>query len=209
MSEPDELGTTGGLREQLTAIVTRWALMYPLGNYGIWSTADGTTREQLAEIAASIAAGWGRDIADRMLAALTADHGDLLDRMTTALRGHYLLTGGQPYGASACGCERWTGRLQDWTGHLAEVALAVFGEHTAHLAGRLAQAEARAEQVEDLLSIAHDTSNRAEATIARVRRLCEMTIATSIRAQAIDQAVDTLAVLDGRGAPDAPEPETT
>jgi hypothetical protein len=37
---------------------------------------------------------------------------------------------------------------------------------------------------------------RAEAAIARVRRLCELTIAASVRVQAIDQARDTLAALD-------------
>lgn len=96
----------------------------------------------------------------------------------------------------------------------------------------------RADQAEDLLRIAHDTSNRseaeraravqraeaaerdagiyhnrltrlsegyaeqmhrletAEAAIARVRKLCELTIAHSVRVQAIDQARDTLATLD-------------
>jgi hypothetical protein len=39
-------------------------------------------------------------------------------------------------------------------------------------------------------------AEQAEAAIARVRRLCEMTIASSCRAQAIDQAHDTLAALD-------------
>ena len=38
--------------------------------------------------------------------------------------------------------------------------------------------------------------DEARAAIARVRRLCEMTIASSCRVQAIDQARDTLAVLD-------------
>lgn len=36
----------------------------------------------------------------------------------------------------------------------------------------------------------------AEAAIARVRRLCELTIAASCRVQAIEQAQDTLTVLD-------------
>ncbi|MFG2001717.1 hypothetical protein ACGFNU_21455 [Spirillospora sp. NPDC048911] len=39
-------------------------------------------------------------------------------------------------------------------------------------------------------------ASRAEAAIAEVRRLCNLTINVSYRAQAIDQAVDTLAVLD-------------
>lgn len=37
----------------------------------------------------------------------------------------------------------------------------------------------------------------AEAAVARVRRLCELTINTSCRVQAIDQARDTIAALDG------------
>jgi hypothetical protein len=40
-------------------------------------------------------------------------------------------------------------------------------------------------------------ADQAEAAIARVRRLCDLTIAVSIRAGAIDQARDTLAALDG------------
>lgn len=40
----------------------------------------------------------------------------------------------------------------------------------------------------------------AEAAVARVRHLSELTIATSIRLGAIEQARDTLAVLDGLGA---------
>lgn len=40
---------------------------------------------------------------------------------------------------------------------------------------------------------------KAEAAIARVRRLCELTIASSVRVQAIDQARDTLTALDEPG----------
>jgi len=40
----------------------------------------------------------------------------------------------------------------------------------------------------------------AEAAVARVRRLCEITIAVSCRVQAIDQARDTLAALDSQEA---------
>lgn len=43
----------------------------------------------------------------------------------------------------------------------------------------------------------HRCEGDAEAAVARVRRLCEMTIAASVRVQAIDQARDTLAALDG------------
>lgn len=39
-------------------------------------------------------------------------------------------------------------------------------------------------------------AERAETTLARVRRLCDLTIAASVRAQAVEQARDTLAILD-------------
>ena len=44
-----------------------------------------------------------------------------------------------------------------------------------------------------------ERAESAEAAIARVRRLCELTIAASCRVQAIDQARDTLAALDDAG----------
>lgn len=47
--------------------------------------------------------------------------------------------------------------------------------------------------------------NAFKAGVAEVRRLCELTIAASCRMQAIDQAVDTLAVLDRT----LPAPEST
>lgn len=50
----------------------------------------------------------------------------------------------------------------------------------------------------------HDRAEQAEATIERVRRLCELTIAVSCRVQAIDQARDTLAAL---AAPELPDGE--
>jgi hypothetical protein len=49
-------------------------------------------------------------------------------------------------------------------------------------------------------------AERAEAAIARVRRLCELTIRTSVRVQAIDQARDTLAALDQPAEAPAPPP---
>ncbi|MGI5196552.1 hypothetical protein ACQEVY_23370 [Streptomyces sp. CA-288835] len=39
-------------------------------------------------------------------------------------------------------------------------------------------------------------AERAEAAIARVRRLCELTITASVRVQAVAQARDTLTALD-------------
>jgi hypothetical protein len=59
-----------------------------------------------------------------------------------------------------------------------------------------ASADARAARSHAEAVIAH-------ATVAEVRRLCEMTIADSVRAQAVQQARDTLAVIEsiGEGMP--------
>ncbi|MGG7613842.1 hypothetical protein ACQ5JZ_31315, partial [Streptomyces sp. ZG43] len=74
-----------------------------------------------------------------------------------------------------------------------------------------ARAEFTAEQGETVTpaeEIAHHAMglgyrlDAAEATIARVRRLCELTVAASMRVDARHQAIDTLAALDGA----APEP---
>lgn len=62
------------------------------------------------------------------------------------------------------------------------------------------------ELIEDL-EAAEAKRDALKAAIAEVRRLCDLTIAASCRVQAIDQARDTLAVLDrslGRTL-DAPE----
>lgn len=50
---------------------------------------------------------------------------------------------------------------------------------------------------EGRLAHAEEAARQAQDAIARVRRLCELTINASIRVQAIDQARDTLAALDG------------
>ncbi|MFM9602708.1 hypothetical protein [Streptomyces turgidiscabies] len=50
---------------------------------------------------------------------------------------------------------------------------------------------------------------KAQAAVARVRRLSEMTIQGSVRVHARQQALDTLATLDGVSSPaDAPTPVT-
>lgn len=51
-------------------------------------------------------------------------------------------------------------------------------------------------KTEDELHAERQRAEQAESAIDEVRRLCRMTIDASCRAQAIDQAVDTLAVLD-------------
>lgn len=53
----------------------------------------------------------------------------------------------------------------------------------------------------------HDT-DRATQALAEVRRLCEMTIDNSVRVQAVDQARDTLAIIDRvKGKQTAPDRE--
>jgi exosome complex RNA-binding protein Rrp4 len=60
------------------------------------------------------------------------------------------------------------------------------------LAVRCQDAEALRSDNEDL----RKRVDAADAAIARVRRLCNLTIECSVRADAIDQARDTLAALD-------------
>ncbi|KAB2347328.1 hypothetical protein [Actinomadura rudentiformis] len=56
--------------------------------------------------------------------------------------------------------------------------------------------EAGQRMVKAALTDQRERAEQAEAAIGRVWRLCEMTIASSCRVQAIDQARDTLAALD-------------
>jgi hypothetical protein len=51
-----------------------------------------------------------------------------------------------------------------------------------------------------------DRADQAEAAIARVRRLCDLTITTSVRVHAVHQARDTLAALDQPAEAPAPPP---
>lgn len=73
------------MRDRITASATEWALMYPLSNWGFWTCVGGEeAREQIAAIAEALAAAWGRDIADRVLAELftATDPGGDLHRQT-------------------------------------------------------------------------------------------------------------------------------
>jgi len=60
------------LRERLTETATRWALMYPLASWP-WPGRNlaGADVERLDAIARNIAAEWGADIADRVLAEVS------------------------------------------------------------------------------------------------------------------------------------------
>lgn len=56
------------IRERYAEAATRWALMYPLGNWPcLGYVGGGDARRQLDAIARDIASAWGSDIADRML----------------------------------------------------------------------------------------------------------------------------------------------
>ncbi|MCX5108324.1 hypothetical protein OOK13_07255 [Streptomyces sp. NBC_00378] len=60
----------------------------------------------------------------------------------------------------------------------------------------LDQPHARAEKAERAVDHLADRYRGAEAAIERVRRPCGLTIAASVRVQAVQQARDTLAALD-------------
>jgi hypothetical protein len=161
----DEAVAAEGLRERLTEIATTWALMYPLANWP-WPgrTLVGVDAEHLDTIARDIAAAWGTDIADRMLAALADDPGDLPVRMATELERHF---SDDPY-AEVCDCGA---AVANWRAHQAEAVASVRWEHAAHLAARLAESEARAEHAEGELSSLRDHCSRWETEHAEVERL--------------------------------------
>ena len=52
------------------------------------------------------------------------------------------------------------------------------------------------ELTSDQLDTLYDRAEHAEDAIAQVRRLCDLTISASVRVQAVQQARDTLAILD-------------
>lgn len=52
------------------------------------------------------------------------------------------------------------------------------------------------EMTSDALDELHERLAKAENAIAQIRRLCQMTIDVSVRAHAIQQARDTLALID-------------
>lgn len=72
------------MRGRIAASATQWALVYPLANWGFWGFAKGEARDQIAAVAEDLAAAWGRDIADRVLAEMftATDPGDDLHRQT-------------------------------------------------------------------------------------------------------------------------------
>jgi hypothetical protein len=64
--------TAEGLRDRIAEAATEWALVYPLANWP-WPgrTLAGADAEHLDAIARDIAAAWGCDIADRVLAEIS------------------------------------------------------------------------------------------------------------------------------------------
>jgi hypothetical protein len=70
----------------------------------------------------------------------------------------------------------------------------------------LLEAQAATLRAEARAARAHATAVTARATVSEVRRLCDMTIAASIRVQAIEQARDTLAIIEAI-SDDAPTTE--
>jgi len=83
----------------------------------------------------------------------------------------------------------------------AELRLALQRAHTsdaqrAETEARLLDARAAVLRADAQVSRSHAESTTAQAALLEVRRLCDLTIRHSIRAQAIDQTQDTLAVID-------------
>jgi hypothetical protein len=293
------------MRDRIAESATQWALVYPLANWGFWGFAKGEARDQIAAVAEDLAAAWGRDIADRVLAELftATDPGDDLHRQTVERLGRAWpdLTEDPVYLdqlAHEALSVRWghavrqaaeverlrtelttaQGQVADYRATLkrtteqlqqaeakrdqADNVASARGKIIARQMGEMAEAQTEAEaeerspddttegprdllfneicelfrnpnrewtladeliallarlgllnsqpvrdaELERLRSALDGAKNhigdvlrrleQAEAANERVRRLCELTIAASVRVQAIDQARDTLAVLD-------------
>jgi hypothetical protein len=93
----------------------------------------------------------------------------------------------------------------------AELLLARRHAHTTD--AERAEAEARLHETRAALEMSrareartHAAAVNAQAAVAQVRRLCDLTIESSVRVQAVTQARDTLAVVDacmaGRRCPE-------
>ena len=91
----------------------------------------------------------------------------------------------------------------------AELRIANRHAHTtdaerAEAMAQLHRVQADLERANARAARAHAAAVDAEAAVAAVRRLCDLTISASVRVQAVEQARDTLAVIDscmdGNGA---------
>lgn len=154
--EADAPAAAEGLGERIAEIVTRWALMYPFANYGIWGTAAGASRDQLTVIAEDIAAGWGRDIADRVLAELAADPGDLPARMLAAIKAVRIRPELDPIVTSMIQAGVGFHLKDDEARQMVDVVMAVRWELTAQLTAENAHLRARAEHAESEHQVTQD-----------------------------------------------------
>jgi len=66
----------------------------------------------------------------------------------------------------------------------------------AEAAARLHEVQAELERANARAARTHAESVNIKAAVTEVRRLCDLTIAASVRVQAVEQARDTLAVVD-------------
>lgn len=140
------------------------------------------------------------DLAARQaINAAITDGGDLLKDLQDAhrtLRQESLL-------------DRLDGMLANLQQHIDErahdLARPLIAQAHAEAFDEVKSAQDRQQRAEDLVAelrrqirVLERQRDELQAAIARVRRLCDLTIAASCRAQAIDQARDTLAALDGQ-----------
>lgn len=118
---------------------------------------------------------------------------DLCDRLTEALYER-ALKAAQAKGIKPNSFLRLASKNE--AGHEADAVLAVVQAEIRRLADDLKWSRAELAKADAENNAAGKRAERAEAAIERVRRLCELTIASSCRVQAIEQAKDTLRVLD-------------
>jgi hypothetical protein len=211
--------TAEGLRERAESAVMDW--------FNHLADGDEPTIEQI-----------GKGVAAAVLAALADDPGDLPARMAEAIVRYFadppfdvdlpslwrgaaevaLSVRWEHAAAQAVEVERLRAELAEETAQLEALhklanrsAEAAKRDRTERDTARLIVEELQAlrDSLYGQLDSAQAERDALKAATDEVRRLCNLTIAVSCRRDAIDQAVDTLAVLDrALDAPETPESPT-
>ncbi|WP_405883597.1 hypothetical protein OG747_36450 [Streptomyces sp. NBC_01384] len=136
-----------------------------------------------------------RTTADNSATSGDAADNSLRGQIAESLAGH---AGSKAFLADG---SEWDHARAAWYAH-ADAVLAVRDREIEQLNAELRR-YSEAESADAAAGSYAGRAEQAEAAIERVRRLCELTIAASVRVQAVQQARDTLAALDESSGPAA------
>jgi hypothetical protein len=182
---------TDDLRERVTEVATQWALMYPLANWpwlGPRGSGDADAMS-LDGMARNIAAAWGRDIADRMLAVRDEELARLQARLAEEVAVSGLLARRAEASEGEHGVTREREAEQRRRADHAEAEILAARNRVAGLEANGAELLARVERAE------------AERDALKAEREC-----TQQFLRTLVYTADVLAILD---APESPAPAPT